>query len=86
MYYDNQQWYDALEKAEQYDWRGAMDIWIELLGSRDLLKRSCASYNLAVASYMLGDYDLASLWLDRSDADSKLPHSDTLRSRINSRK
>ena len=86
-YYDNQKWYDALMKAEQYDWKVAMDIWIELLSSNDMMKRASAEYNIAVACYMLGDLDLASEWLDRSDADNKLPTlSDALRKRIEARK
>lgn len=85
LYYDSEKWYDALAKAEQYDWKGAMDIWIELLDSRDILKRSCAAFNLSVACYMLGDVLLASEWLDRSDADNKLPISDAMRKRINAR-
>ena len=85
LYYDSEKWYDALEKAEQYDWKGAMDIWIELLDSRDILKRSCAAFNISVACYMLGDVQLASEWLDRSDADNKLPISDAMRKRIDAR-
>lgn len=85
LYYDSEKWYDALEKAEQYDWKGAIDIWIELLDSRDILKRSCAAFNISVACYMLGDVQLASEWLDRSDADNKLPISDAMRKRINAR-
>jgi hypothetical protein len=34
---------------------------------------------------MLGDVQLASEWLDRSDADNKLPISDAMRKRINAR-
>ena len=86
-FYDSQKWYDALDKAEQYDWKGAMNIWFELLDSRDMLKRACAEYNIAVACYMLGDIPLAEQWLDRSDADNKLPTmSDALRKRIDARK
>lgn len=85
VYFDAPRWYDALEYAERYYWKDAMDIWLELLDTGDLLKRSCAAYNLSVASYMLGDYDLASQWLDRSDTDNKLPMSDTLRKRIDDR-
>ena len=85
VYYDSEKWYRALEKAEAYDWKGAMDIWIDLLDTGDILKRSCAEYDIAVACYMLGDYALAAEWLDRSDADNKLPLSDALRKRIDSR-
>ena len=78
--------YKALEKAEAYDWKGAMDIWIDLLDTGDMLKRSCAEYDIAVACYMLGDYPLAIEWLDLSDKDNKLPISDALRKRIDARR
>lgn len=86
-YYDSIKWYEALERAEQYDWKGAMDVWFEFLDSGDALKRASAAYNIAVACYMLGDFDLASQWIDRSDAENKMPTlSDSLRKRINERK
>lgn len=86
VYFDSPQWLKALDYAEAYEWKMAIDVWINLLDTNDMLKRSCAAYNLAVATYMLGDYDLASEWLDRSDDDNKLPLSDALRKRINDRK
>lgn len=86
VYYDGDKWYKALERASQYDWKGAMDIWLNLLSTNDLMKRSCAEYNLSVACYMLGDYQLAVEWLDLSDKDNKLPISDALRKRIDARK
>lgn len=86
-YYDSIRWYEALERAERFDWKGAMDIWFEFLDARDVLKRSSAEYNIAVACYMLGDYDLAQMWLDRSDSENKMPTlSDPLRKRIEARK
>ena len=86
VYFDSTQWIKALNYADAYEWKAAMDIWLELLDTNDMLKRSCAAYNLSVATYMLGEYDLASEWLDRSDADNKLPLSDALRKRINERR
>lgn len=86
LYYESQPWYDALNYAEQYAWKNAMEIWIELLDTKDMMKRSCAAYNLSVASYMSGDYDLAEEWLKRSDEDNKLPLSDAMHKRINERK
>ena len=51
-----------------------------------MMKKATAEYNIAVACYMLGDFDLATQWLDRSDADNMMPTlSDALRKRINSR-
>ncbi len=85
IYYELQKWYDALALAENYHWKDAMDIWIELLDTNDPLKSSSAAFNISVACYMLGDYHLASAWLDRSDADNKLPISDAMRKRIDAR-
>ena len=85
-YYDSAKWMDALLKADQLDWKGAMDIWFDLLDSMDIMKRACASYNIALSCYMLGDYRLAEEWLDLSDKETSLPMSATLRKRINQRK
>lgn len=86
-YYDSEKWYKALEKAETFDWKGAIDQWFALLDTNDPMRRSCAQYNIALACYMLGDYDLAKRWLDRSDVENKLPNmSESLHKRIDSRK
>ena len=82
MYFDNEKWYTALDRAEAYDWKGAIDVWMTFLTSNDPLRRSCAAYNIATACYMLTDYDLAAEWLDYSDRQNKLTHSDNLRKRI----
>jgi hypothetical protein len=86
IYFDSQKWIDALEKADSFDWKGAMDIWFGLVNSKDILKRSSAAYNIALSCYMLGDYKLAEEWLDISDKESELPLSASLRKRIDSRK
>jgi hypothetical protein len=86
IYFDSQKWIDALEKADSFDWKGAMDIWFDLVNSKDILKRSSAAYNIALSCYMLGDYKLAEEWLDISDKESELPLSASLRKRIDSRK
>lgn len=85
IYFDSPKWISALEKADDLDWKGAMDIWFGLLESNDILKRSCAAYNIALACYMLGDYKLAEDWLDLSDKESELPLSTSLRKRIDAR-
>lgn len=85
LYYDAPKWYDALEKAEQYDWIGAMNLWMQFLDTNDIMKRSSAAFNISVACYMMGDYQLAKEWLDLSDKENKLPISDAMRKRIDSR-
>ncbi len=85
FYFENEKWYKPMELAAEYEWKAAMELWFNLLSTKDMLKRSCAEYNIAVACYMLGDYELAGEWLDRSDTDNKLAQSDALRKRINAR-
>lgn len=82
VYFDSQKWINALEKADSLKWKEAMDIWFELLESNDMLKKSSAAYNIAVACYMLGDYRLSEEWLDFSDKESELPLSASLRKRL----
>lgn len=84
-YFDSDDWYDAIVKAESFDWKGAMDIWLKLIQSNNVLKRSCASYNIATACYMLGDYELAGKWLDTSEKEADLIVAEGLRKRINAR-
>lgn len=86
VYFDSEKWYNAVLYAEQYYWKEAMDIWFGLLNTNDVLKRSAAAYNISVACFMLGDLELASQWLDRSDADNVLPYSEAMRKRIDVRK
>ena len=79
IYYDSDSWLQAVYLANEFRWKEALDIWLSFTESRNLEKRSCASYNAAVACYMLGEKELASEWLDRSDADYPLSVSRELR-------
>ena len=83
-YFESDEWYTALEKAEALQWKSAMDIWMGQLESSNVLKRACAAYNLSTACYMLGDYKLASEWLDQADKEADLLTSAGLRKRIDS--
>lgn len=85
IYYDGDQWTEAAALACDLRWREAMTRWLDLARTKNLEKRSCAEYNLALACYMLGDYPLALEWLDRSDRDCVLQPSARLRSKIKSR-
>ena len=85
IYYDSGRWLDAAYAASDYRWKDAMDIWMGLLDTGNLQKRSCAEYNISLACYMLGNYALALEWLDRSDSDCPLYQSRSLRQKISSR-
>lgn len=84
-YFESDEWYTALEKAEAFDWKAAMNIWMEQMNSKNVLKRGASAYNLATACYMLGDYKLASEWLDQADKEADLLTSAGLRKRIDSK-
>lgn len=86
LYYEAPEaWETAIYYSIAYDWAKAIDCWLDLVKSKNELKRSCAEYNIATALYMLGDYSLALEWLDRSDADHPISLSSGLRKRIVSR-
>ncbi len=82
LYYSTEKWYKAMSAAEQMQWEDAINIWLELTNTKNLLKRSSAAYNISVACYLLGEYQLALEWLDRSDKDQPLSLSAGHRKRI----
>lgn len=86
-YYPTGDWLDIAEiLAYDYDWRKAMERWLKLLDTKNLQKKACAEYNIALACHMLGMQQLASEWLDRADSHFSLSLSDGLRKRINKKK
>ncbi len=79
----NQDWGAPIIQAQKFNWIKAVDLWTPFLKSRDYQKKACASFNIATAFYMLGDYELALKWLDQADKmDSGLDQSPVLRKRI----
>lgn len=86
IYYDNsEKWDNASQAASEFRWKDAMEAWMDLLDTGNLTKRSSLEYNIALACYMLSDYELALKWLDKSDKDYPISLSKTLRSRIKTR-
>lgn len=65
--FSSQDWTTPISHAQKFEWVKAVDLWTPFLKSRDYQKKACASYNIAVAFYMLGDYELALKWLDQAD-------------------
>lgn len=86
-YFDtNEYWAEALSFAREFRWQEAMDIWLQLVTKKNANQRMCAAYNLAVACYILGQYDLAEQWLNLSDQDGPSSLSAGMHKRINTRK
>lgn len=70
-YYDylDDNWIEAVENAYGMDWKGAIDKWLKLVesGGNNPERMACASYNLASAFYVLGNYPLAKQWLEHAE-------------------
>jgi len=80
--FSSQDWGKPIYEAMEFHWVKAINLWEPFLKLKDYQKRACASYNIAVAYYMLGDYELALKWLDQADRMSALDLSPGLRKRI----
>ena len=60
----------------------AIDAWAPLVKKGNSLQRACAAYNMAMAFYLLEDYEMSLLWLDYADKLENVPLSGGLRSRL----
>ena len=87
-YYEgwDEDWVTAASYAYEMKWKKAADIWMKKIGDNSYTKRACACYNTALAFYMMGDLDLATKWLDRSDQYGTTDLSPALRRKIEARK
>ena len=83
--YGSQEWYNTYYYVNGYRWQKAMDIWMSMLDTPNMEKKACLEYNLAAACYILGEYQLASDWLEMSENDFQLHFAPALRQKIESR-
>ena len=84
-YFEKPRWEAPSQACYEMKWQKAMDGWMAIATSKNIDERACAKFNLATACYVLGDYDLATKWLDQSDADSVQLFSKSLRAKIDAR-
>lgn len=80
--YESETWYESYYAVNDYDWKKAIDIWMTLLDTKNLQKKACAEYNIAVACYMSAQYKLALEWITLSAKDFKLPTTTQMTARI----
>lgn len=85
IYYDGAEraWDEGAKKAYSHQWKEAIEQWMLLLKSGNAEKRACASYNIALGCFLMGQPALALEWLDRSDKDKPVSLSSVLRAKIN---
>ena len=84
LYYEsfNETWINAAWAARECKWDEAITKWMTLLKTKNMQKRSCAEYNIALGCFMMGQKELALKWLDQSDKDYPISLSKSLRKRI----
>ena len=58
-------------KAQIGDWKGAAEIWEQVLNNPSPKIAGMAAYNLALASEMTGDLKQAQIWISRASAGYK---------------
>ena len=75
-------WTDALSLVAEGKIGKAMDLWMPLIKGRDVVKRACAAYNMAMGFYLLEDYRMSAHWLDYADKLETLSLSPGLRKRL----
>lgn len=78
-------WEKGLRLAYENQFGKAIDVWSQFVKGGTALKRAAASYNIAMAFYLLEDYEMAAKWLDMADSMENLSLSAGLRKRINTR-
>jgi hypothetical protein len=75
-------WEQPIEYVEEGKIGKAIDAWSVLVKKGNALQRGCAAYNLAMAFYLLEDYEMSVLWLDYADKLESISLSAGLRARL----
>ncbi len=65
-YETGSEWEDAYMLAEEFQWKEAIDKWMQFAGAKDSKKAAFAAYNIAVGCEMLEQFELALKWIDYS--------------------
>ena len=82
--FDSSKWDEAAKAAYNFKWHEAIKLWMDLAKEKSGNRRACAAYNVAVAFYVMGDYDLSAEWLTASDNAGGTEFSNHLRSKLKS--
>jgi tetratricopeptide (TPR) repeat protein len=73
--YDKFKWNVAYDYALAFEWDKAMEIWLELVKSNNAKEAACASFNVALACEMQGNFELAKKWLNLSQKTLDMPET-----------
>ena len=76
------EWLGALQKVEEGALAKAIDGWMPMVQRGNAVKRACASYNIAMAFYLLEDYEMSERWLSAAEKMENLSLAPGLRKRL----
>ena len=83
-YFENlsETWTDALDYVDEGKLHKAIDVWMPLVKQGSTLRRACAAYNMAMAFFLLEDYEMSRKWLELADKYEELTLSAGLHTRL----
>ena len=80
--FSSETWFTPLQDAADGKYAKAIRGWEALVKDGSSIKRACACFNIAQAFYLLGDYVIASRWLDEAEKMENLTQAQALRKRL----
>ena len=80
--FSSESWFTPLQDAADGNYAKAIRGWEALVKDGSMTKRACACFNIAQTFYLLGDYVIASRWLDEADKMENLTQAPALRKRL----
>lgn len=76
------EWVEALQNVSDGKFAKAVDVWTPLVKKGFNIKRACAAYNIAMAFYLMEDYELSERWLSLAEKMEDLSLAPGLRNRL----
>ena len=85
--FSGRSWYKALDQAFMFEWEEAQNTWLSITKkNKNYRKVAFAAYNLAVASEMMGQIELAKEWLELANKYVNIPEIKHYTQMLNERK
>lgn len=81
-YFDSEKWYIPMFDMAEGKFAAAIDGWAPMARSGSAMGKACAAYNIAMALYLMEDYEMSLKWLNLSDKQEDLSLSQGLHKRL----
>ena len=76
------EWLEGLQYVYDGKFAKAIDVWTPFVTKGYTVKRACAAYNIAMAFYLLEDYEMSERWLTVAEKMESLSLAPGLRKRL----